>query len=122
MLSSAKVEETRHSRAPGVMRLLYAYLIGLAACFISFSVANRPHGGHWNTLFAALLGMSATVANAFGQRSMTIPTVFAAAVLSLVFVLAEALRSRGSWLRWAGYALWLLLAVATFWWFAPPNI
>jgi predicted ferric reductase len=105
-----------------VKRLIYAYLIGLAACFISFSVANRPHGGHWNTLVAALLGMSATIANAFGQRSMTVPTVFAAAVLSLVFVLAEALRSRSSWLRWAGYALWVLLAVATFWWFAPPNI
>ena len=105
-----------------MMRLVYAYLIGLAACFISFSVANRPHGGHWNTLFAALLGISATVANAFGQRGMTIPTVLAAAVLSLVFVAAEALRSRGSWLRWTGYALWVLLAVATFWWFAPPNI
>lgn len=122
MLSSSKAEETRRSGAPKVMRLVYAYLIGLAACSISFSVANRPHGGHWNTLFAALLGMSTTVANAFGQRSMTGPTVFAAALLSLVFVLAEAVRSRGSWLRWAGYALWVLLAIATFWWFAPPNI
>ena len=119
---SAKAEETRRSGAPGVMRLVYAYLIGLAACFISSSVASRPNWGHWNTLFAALLGMSATVANALGQRSMTVPTVFAAVVLSLVFVLAEALRARSSWLRWMGYALWVLLAVATFWWFVPPNI
>ena len=119
---SAKTEETRRSGTPGVMRLVYAYLIGLAACFISFSVANRPSGGHWNTLFAALLGMSVTVANAFGKQSTTVPTVFAAAALSLVFVLAEALRARSSWLRWMGYALWVLLAVATCWWFAPPNI
>jgi hypothetical protein len=104
------------------MRLVYAYAVGLAACFVSFSVANRPHGAHWNILFAALLGMSSTLANAFSERSMTVPTVFAAALLSLIFVLAEALRSRGSWLRWAGYAFWVLLAVATFWWFAPPNI
>jgi Ca2+/Na+ antiporter len=105
-----------------VRRLIYAYLIGLAACFISFSVAHRPHGDHWNTLFAALLGMSATVADLFGQRSLAIPTIFAAAVLALVFVLAEALRARRSWIRWVGYGLWILLAVATFWWFAPPNI
>jgi hypothetical protein len=95
MLSSADAEATRHWGLARVMRLLYAYLIGLAACFVSFSVANRPHGGHWNTLFAALLGVSATVANASGQRGMTVPIVFAAALLSLVFVLAEALRSRG---------------------------
>ena len=103
-------------------RLIYAYLIGLAACFISFSIAHRPNAGHCNTLFAALLGISSAIADAFGQRSLVIPTVFAAAVLALVFVIAEILRSRRSWLRWAAYGLWVLLAVATFWWFVPPNI
>lgn len=122
MLSSAKAEGLLYPGGSRMKRLAYAYLVGLAACFISFSVAHRPHAGYWNTLFAALLGISATVAKAFGQQTLTIPTAFAAAVVALVFVLAEALRARRSWLRWVGYGLWGLLAVATLWWFKPPSI
>lgn len=103
-------------------RLVYAYLIGLAACFVSISIAYRPQGSYWNILFAALLGISGTAADIFGQQSMTVPMVLAAAVLSLIFVAAEVLRSRGTWLRWVGYGLWVVLAIASFVWFAPPNI
>lgn len=117
-----KADETRRSRGPDVRRLVCAYLIGVAACSISIWAANRPQGGHWNILFEALLGMAASVADVFHKSSVNGFFVPAAAVLPLVFVLAEALRSRSSWLRWSGYAVWILLAVATFWWFLPPNI
>lgn len=101
-------------------RLVYAYLVGLAACVIS--VAYRPQVGRWNLLFAAVLGISSRVADAAGSRMVPGYMALAIALLSLLFVLAEALRSRGSWLRWAGYGLCALLAVALLWWFAPPNI
>lgn len=103
-------------------RLAYAYLIGLGACFTSLSIANRPQVGRWNNLAAAMLGLSASVADSFGLRNLIFPTVVAAAVLSLIFVMAEAFRSREGWLRWAGYALWGLLALSTLWWFRPPPI
>ncbi len=103
-------------------RLVFAYLIGLAACFISISIANRPHVGHFNHLFWALLGISSAAADVGRQRVAPIHLALAAALLSLLFVLAEAFRSRDSWLRWLGYGLWALLAVASLFWFTPPNI
>jgi Na+(H+)/acetate symporter ActP len=102
-------------------RLVFAYLIGLAACLISVWVANRPNAGHVNFLFAALLGISSTVANVGHQHAASQMTL-AAAVLSLLFILAEALRSRDTWTRWLGWGLWALLAVASLFWFRPPNI
>ena len=46
----------------------------------------------------------------------------AAVLLSVVFVMAEALRTRNSWLRWLGYGLWAVLAIASILWFKPPAI
>jgi hypothetical protein len=108
---------------PRVKRLVFAYLIGLAACFVSMSIANRPNANHWSILYAALLGMSSTVADA-AQHQRVAPTdwALAAALLSLLFVLVEGLRSRNSWLRWLGYGLWAVLAAASLFWFTPPNI
>jgi len=103
-------------------RLVFAYLIGLAACFISVCIANRPTAGHVNFLFAALLGISSTVANVGHQHVAPTQMALAAALLSLVFILAEALRSRDTWPRWLGWGLWALLAVASLFWFRPPNI
>ena len=123
MSSPVKADEIRRPGMPRVARFIFAYLIGLAACFISLSVANRPHGGHWNLLFAASLGISSMLAGALGQQAMSVVSIVpAVALLSLVFLAAEVLRSRGSWLRWIGYGLWVLLAVATLCWFLPPNI
>jgi hypothetical protein len=67
--------------------------------------------------------MSSTVADAAYHQGVA-PTdlAIAAALLSLLFVLAEGLRSRDSWLRWLGYGLWALLAVSSLFWFTPPNI
>lgn len=68
------------------MRFVYAYSIGLAACFVSVSLANRPHGGHWNILFAASLGISSTVAGLLGQQpTNTVSIVPSVALLSFVF-------------------------------------
>lgn len=103
-------------------RFVFAYLIGLAACFISVSIANRPNARHVNFLFGALLGISSTVANVGHQRMAPTQMALAAALLSLLFILAEALRARDSWPRWLGYGLWALLAVASLFWFTPPNI
>jgi hypothetical protein len=121
--SPAKADETRHPEVLRVMRFVFAYLIGLAACFISVSIAHWPHGSRWNLLFAASLGISSTVAGVLGRQAMSaVSIVPAVAVLSLVFLAAELRRSRGSWLRWIGYGVWALLAVALLWWFPPPNI
>jgi hypothetical protein len=103
-------------------RFVYTYLIGLAACVISISTAYRPKVGRWNLLFAAVLGISSRMADAAGRRMVPAYMALVIALLSSLFVLAEALRSRDSWLRWLGYGLWVLLAVATFVWVAPPNI
>jgi hypothetical protein len=103
-------------------RLVYAYLVGLAACVISVSLGYRPDVGRWNLLFAAVLGISSRAADAAGRRMAPAYMAVAVALLSSLFALAEALRSRHSWLRWLGYGLWLLLAVASFVWVAPPNI
>jgi hypothetical protein len=103
-------------------RLIFAYLIGLAACFISVAVVNRPTAKHVSFLYAALLGISSTAADVGNQRAAASHLALAAALVSLLFVLAEALRSRGSWLRWTGYGLWVLLAFASLFWFSPPSI
>jgi hypothetical protein len=111
-----------HLETPKLKRLSFAYLGGLAACFISLSIVNRPNAKHINLLYSALLGLSSTAADIGHQRVGPIHVALAAALLSLLFILAEALRSRDSWLRWTGYGLWALLAVASFWWFTPPYI
>jgi hypothetical protein len=104
-------------------RLVFAYLIGLAACFVTMSIVNRPSVRHFNMLYWALLGTSSTVADAAQhQRVAPMDLALAAALLSLLFVLAEGLRSRDSWLRWLGYGLWALLAAASLFWSTPPNI
>ena len=103
-------------------RLLFAYLIGLAACFISFSIANRPGIGYVNTVFAVTLGLSSWMAEIAGSRTIAIYIALAAGLLALLFVAAEALRVRDSWFRWLGYVLWAILVAASFLWFKPPNI
>lgn len=103
-------------------RLVYAYVIGLAACLVSIWVAYRPQVGRWNLLFAAVLGISSRLSGSVGHRLAPASMALAVALLSLLFVLAEALRSRDSWVRWVGYGLWVVLAVALLGWFAPPNI
>ncbi len=50
-------------------RLVYAYLIGLAACVISILVAYRPQAGRWNFLFVAVLGISSRLTGAAGRPS-----------------------------------------------------
>ena len=102
-------------------RSIFAYLIGLAACFISIAVANHPIN-RISFLYAALLGLSSTAADVGHQRMAPAHLALAAALLSLLFVLAEALRGRQSWLRWPGYGLWLLLVIASVFWFSSPNI
>jgi hypothetical protein len=103
-------------------RLVFAYLIGLAACFISIAVVNRPNVKHVSFLYAAMLGVSSTAADLGHHRVGPTHLALAAALVSLLFVLAEGLRARGSWVRWTGYGLWALLAVASLFWFTPPNI
>jgi len=103
-------------------RLVLAYLIGLTTCFVSVSIANRPTSTHVNLLFGALLGISSSVADAGHQRMGLAHAVLAAFALSLLFVLAETLRSRSSWIRWMGYGLWLVLIVAGLFWFKSPAI
>lgn len=93
-------------------RLVYAHLIGLAACVVSIWVAYRPQVGRRNLLFAAVLGISSRLSDAAGHRLAPVSMALAIALLSLLFVLAEALRSRGSWVRWLGYGLCVVLAVA----------
>lgn len=101
-------------------RLVYAYLIGVAACLASVWLAYRPGVGRWNLLFAGVLGISSRVSA--GRPTAPAYIGLAVALLSLLFVLAEALRSRGSWVRWLGYGVWVLLVVASLLWFPPPNI
>lgn len=103
-------------------RFVYAYLIGLAVCLGSVWLAYRPQVGRWNFLFAAILGISSRVADAVGRQWLPLATAFTVALLPSLFMLAEALRSRGSRVRWVGHGLWVLLAVASLWWFPPPNI
>jgi hypothetical protein len=100
-------------------RLAYAYIIGFAACAISISLANRHDGRHFSLLFALLLGISSSMP---GKGLVPVHMLLAAALLPSVFVLAEILRSKASWIRWLGYGAWILLAAASLLWFPPPNI
>jgi hypothetical protein len=102
-------------------RLVYAYSIGLATCFISVSIANYRPSGRVSILPGVLLGISSRVVNATGRRTPAYMAL-AAALVSSLFVLADALRSRDSWLRWLGYGLWGLIAFASIIWITPPNI
>jgi hypothetical protein len=103
-------------------RLVFAYLIGWATCVITIFIANRPNLNHFSFLYFGLLGLSSGAADLRTQRMSPAHLVFAVALISMLFILAEALRSRGSWLRWLGYGLWALLAAAALFWFTPPNI
>jgi len=103
-------------------RLAYAYAIGLTTCLVSVLLANRHQGGRFTLLFAALLGISSGVAQFVGSRMVDVSMTVASALLSALFVFAEALRSRSCWLRWLGYGLWALLALASLVSFSPPKI
>jgi len=121
MNPSPKTLNGQYPTTHKLKHLVYAYLIGMAASLLSASIAN--HAAHWNTLFAAILGIASAISGAFSQASLgPASVVMAAALVSVVFLIAEALRSTDSWLRWMGYAIWFLLAVASFVWFVPPNI
>lgn len=123
MLSSLEAEQPRHTKTPQARRLFYAYLVGLVLGFLSASIANRAGARHWNTLFSGFLGVSSALTELFGQHRLSvISMVLAAGLLSFVFVVAEFLRSRQSWLRWLGWVVWFLLALASLIWFVPPNI
>jgi len=103
-------------------RLSFAFLAGLLVCALTMEIARRTNGRYMSTLYAALLGISATIGDVAHQRAGIIQWVLAAVLISTLFAVAEALRSRASWLRWLGYVLWAILAIASLLWFKPPTI
>ena len=103
-------------------RLLFAFFGGLLTCAVTAGVVSRISGKYVSALYAALLGISSTTGDAAHQHVGIVHMALAAVLLSAVFVVAEALRSRNSWLRWLGYGLWAVLAIASLLWFKPPAI
>lgn len=114
-------------------RFLYAYLIGLATCTASALISlpndhysyGRPINplsiglGLISRLVSGTLGLGWSPDESGGLLSH-LPLVFAVLFLALLFVWAEALRTRKDWARWFGYALWALLAFASLYWLRPP--
>jgi fucose 4-O-acetylase-like acetyltransferase len=103
-------------------RLFFTFLAGLLICAVTIGIADRINGRYWSVLYAALLGISSTMGDLAHLRAGTVPMALAGVLLSAVFVVAEVLRSRNSWLRWVGYGFWAVLAIATLLWFKPPVI
>lgn len=103
-------------------RLFFTFLAGLLICAVTLAIANRINGRYVSALYAALLGISSTTGDLANQRAGIVHMSLAAVLLSVVFVVAEALRTRSSWLRWLGYGLWAVLAIASIVWFKPPAI
>ena len=103
-------------------RLFFTFLAGLLTCTVTVGVANWINGKYVSALYAALLGISSTTADAARQHAGAVHMILAAVLLSAVFVLAEVLRLRTSWLRWVGYGLWAVLVIASLLWFKPPAI
>jgi hypothetical protein len=110
-------------RVAFMKRLFFTFLAGLLTCALTISIANLLGGKYWSSLYAALLGISSTTADMAHQRAAGIGAMaLAASLVSVFFVLAEALRSRNSWLRWVGYLLWAMIALASLWWSRSPAI
>jgi len=103
-------------------RLAFSFLAGLLICAVTIGITNRINGRYVSALYAALLGISSTTGDVANQRAGILHMALAAVLLSAVFVVAEALRTRNSWLRWLGYGLWAVLAIASILWFKPPAI
>jgi hypothetical protein len=103
-------------------RLSFTFLAGLLICAITVGIANRINGRYVSALYAALLGISSTTGDLGNQRAGIVHMALAAVLISAMFVVAEALRLRSSWLRWLGYGLWAVLAIASILWFKPPAI
>jgi len=103
-------------------RLSFTFLAGLLVCAVTVGIANRINGRYVSALYAALLGISSTTGDVAHQRAGIVQMGLAAVLLSAVFVVAEVLRSRNSWLHWVGYGLWTVLAIAVLLWFKPPVI
>ena len=103
-------------------RLFYAYLIGLLTCFLTIAIVSRMGARYVSVLYMALLGLSSTAGDIVHQHVGFGYQILAAGLLSCFFLLAEFFRTRDSWLRWFGFGLWLLLIVASLWWFLPPPI
>jgi hypothetical protein len=91
-------------------------------CAATVEIANRISGRYVSVLYAVLLGISSTPGDVAHQRAGILGMGLAAVIVSAVFVVAESLRSRDSWLRWLGYGMWVVLVVAAFLWFRPPAM
>jgi hypothetical protein len=103
-------------------RLSFIFLGGLLICAVTVGIVDKTNGRYVSALYAALLGISSTIGDLANQRAGIVHMGFAAVLISAMFVVAEAFRLRRSWLRWLGYGLWAVLAIASILWFKPPAI
>jgi len=94
----------------------------MLTCSVSVGVAHQINGRYVSALYAVLLGLSATAGDLSHQPTGAFEMSLAVLLVSTVFVLAESLRLRRSWLRGVGYGMWVGIAAASLLWFKPPAI